>query len=45
MSFKKYKLAKKDSIKADRDAKANVYKEAYEKLDTKEAKIIHADKV
>ena len=42
MSFEKYKLAKKEAKKAVQNAKAKVYKEVYEKLDTKEVeKIIY----
>ena len=36
MSFKRYKLAKKEAKKAVQNAKVKVYKEVYEKLDTKE---------
>ena len=36
MSFEKYKLAKKEAKKAVQNARAKVYREVYEKLDTKE---------
>ena len=36
MSFERYKLAKKKYKKAIQNARVNVYKEVYEKLDTKE---------
>ena len=36
MSFERYKLAKKEAKKAVQNARAKVYKEVYEKLDTKE---------
>ena len=38
MSFERYKLAKKEAKKVVQNAKAKVYKEVYEKLDTKEVK-------
>ena len=34
VSFKRYKLAKKETKKVVQNAKAKVYKEVYEKLDT-----------
>ena len=36
VSFERYKLAKKEAKKAVQNARAKVYKEMYEKLDTKE---------
>ena len=36
MSFERYKLAKKEAKKAVQNVRAKVYKEVYEKLDTKE---------
>ena len=36
MSFERYKLAKKEAKKAIQNARAKVYKEVYEELDTKE---------
>jgi len=36
VSFKRYKLVKKETKKVVQNAKAKVYKEVYEKLDTKE---------
>ena len=36
MVFKRYKLAKEEAKKAVQNARAKVYKEVYEKLDTKE---------
>jgi len=36
VSFERYKLAKKEAKKAVQNARAKVYKEVYEKLDTKE---------
>ena len=36
VSFEQYKLAKKEAKKAVQNARAKVYKEACEKLDTKE---------
>ena len=36
MSFKRYKLAKKEAKKAVQNARTKVNKEMYEKLDTKE---------
>ena len=36
MSFERYKLAKKEDKKAVQNARAKVYREVYEKLDTKE---------
>ena len=36
MSFERYKLAKKEAKKAVQNARAKVYKEVYEKLNTKE---------
>ena len=36
VSFKRYKLAKKEAKKAVQNARAKVYKEIYEKLNTKE---------
>jgi len=36
VSFERYKLVKKEAKKAVQNAKAKVYKEVYEKLDTKE---------
>ena len=36
VSFERYKLAKKEVKKAVQNARAKVYKEVYEKLDTKE---------
>ena len=36
MSFERYKLAKKESKKAVQNVRAKVYKEVYEKLDTKD---------
>ena len=36
MSFERYKLAKKEANKVVQNAKSKVYKEVYEKLDTKE---------
>ena len=36
MSFERYKLAKKGAKKAVQNVRAKVYKEVYEKLDTKE---------
>ena len=36
VSFKRYKLAKKEAKKAVQNARAKMYKEVYEKLDTKE---------
>jgi len=36
VSFERYKLAKKEATKAIQNAKVKVYKEVYEKLDTKE---------
>ena len=36
MSFERYKLAKKEDKKDVQNARAKVYKEVYEKLDTKE---------
>ena len=38
MSFERYKLAKKEAKKAVQNERAKVYKEVYEKLDTKEVK-------
>ena len=38
MSFERYKLAKKEAKKAVQNARVKVYKEVYEKLDTKEIK-------
>ena len=38
VSFKRHKLAKKETKKAVQNAKAKVYKEVYKKLDTKEVK-------
>ena len=35
MSFKRYKLAKKEAKKAIQNAITKVYKEVYDKLDTK----------
>ena len=35
MSYERYKLAKKEAKKAVQNARAKVYKEVYEKLDTK----------
>ena len=35
VSFERYKLAKKEAKKAVQNARAKVYKEMYEKLDTK----------
>ena len=36
MSFERYKLAKKEAKKAVQNTRTKVYKEMYEKLDTKE---------
>jgi len=36
VSFERYKLAKKEAKKAIQNARAKVYKEVYEELDTKE---------
>ena len=36
MSFKRYNLAKKNAKKVVQNIRAKVYKEVYEKLDTKE---------
>jgi len=36
VSFESYKLAKKEAKKAVQNARAKVYKEMHEKLDTKE---------
>ena len=36
VSFERHKLAKKEAKKAVQNARAKVYKEVYEKLDTKE---------
>ena len=36
LSFERYKLVKKETKKAVQNAKAKMYKEVYEKLDTKE---------
>ena len=36
MSFERYKLAKKEAKKAVQNARVKMYKEMYEKLDTKE---------
>ena len=36
MSFEMYELAKKEAKKIVQNARAKVYKEVYEKLDTKE---------
>ena len=36
MSFESYKLAKEEAKKAVQNARTKVYKEVYEKLDTKE---------
>ena len=36
MSFESYKLAKKEAKKTVQNVRAKVYKEVYEKLDTKE---------
>ena len=36
VSFERYKLAKKEAKKAVQNTRAKVYKELYEKLDTKE---------
>ena len=36
VSFERYKLAKKEAKKVVHNARAKVYKEVYEKLDTKE---------
>ena len=36
MSFERYKLAKKEPKKAVQNVRVKVYKEVYEKLDTKE---------
>ena len=35
MSFERYELAKKEAKKVVQNARAKVYKEVYEKLDTK----------
>jgi len=37
VSFERYKLAKKEAKKPIQNARAKVYKQVYEKLDTKEA--------
>ena len=36
MNFERYKLAKKEAKKVIQNARVKVYKEVYEKLDTKE---------
>ena len=36
VSFERYKLAKKETKKAVQNARAKLYKEVYEKLDTEE---------
>ena len=36
MTFERYKLAKKEAKKAVQNARVKLYKEVYEKLDTKE---------
>ena len=36
MSFERYKLAKKEAKKAVQNARGKMYKEVYEKLDSKE---------
>ena len=42
LSFERYKLAKKEAKKAGQNARAKVYKEVYEKLNTKEVeKVIY----
>ena len=38
MSFERYKLAKKEAKKSVQNARVKVYKEMFEKLDTKEVK-------
>ena len=38
VNFERYKLAKKEAKKAIQNARAKVYREVYEKLDTKEVK-------
>ena len=41
MSFKRYKLTKKEGKKIVQNARAKVYKKVYEKLDTKEVEDIY----
>ena len=38
VSFERYKLSKKEAKKGVQNARAKMYKEVYEKLDTKEVK-------
>ena len=43
MSFERYKLVKKKANKSVQNARAKVYKEVYEKLDTKWLKKIYIE--